>query len=395
MDTQPWLMGPPGDPPTHLNSSAANSLQSRDFFGLSAASSAATSFSSAATSFNQNKRPSIIDVHDSIHLFPSHKKPPAMKSHCVQPQKKQRQTKMWQCASDPAASLEMDVAVADFVLSGMYDFALVKNEKFKRIFEIARKLPPNYKLPSHKRVGGELLTTIYDVNWANETKRLLKDARIFGISVFGDGATIKTFPKINAVASSVNNPFAMLEVFDCTDHMANRGIKDGVYIAGLFLPLIKKLESMVDDFVSVVFMNIIIDELLLTIHPVPYKFELPQGNSYAGVVDLVYFDGASNVQKAGNILEKRFPRITSACAAEHATSLFFDDIFTKVEDFRLLSQLCKKIRNVFGSVRHSPAAMFKSYSKKHNHGVSVGFIKPSECRYVIGNEMFSFAITED
>ena len=99
-------------------------------------------------------------------------------------------------------------------------------------------------------------------------------------------------------------------------------------------------------------------------------------------MDLVYFDGAANVQKAGKILEKRFPRITSAAAAKHTTSLFFDDIFNKIDTYRLQSQLCKKIRNVFGSVRHSPAAMFKTFSKKHNHGVAVGFIKPSECQYV-------------
>jgi hypothetical protein len=51
-----------------------------------------------------------------------------------------------------------------------------------------------------------------------------------------------------------------------------------------------------------------------------------QWSKYAGVVDLVFFDGASNVQKAGAIWEKRCPRITSACAAEHTTSFFFDNL---------------------------------------------------------------------
>ena len=100
-------------------------------------------------------------------------------------------------------------------------------------------------------------------------------------------------------------------------------------------------------------------------------------------MDLVFFDGAANVQKAGKILEKRFPRITSAPAAEHATSLFFDDVFRKVDAFEDSSNLCKKLRNVFGSVRHATAAMFKTFSKQHNNGVSVGFIKPSECRCVL------------
>ena len=42
----------------------------------------------------------------------------------------------------------------------------------------------------------------------------------------------------------------MLDVFDCTQHMADGGIKDVPYIAGLFIPLIKQLENMTDPFVS-------------------------------------------------------------------------------------------------------------------------------------------------
>ena len=95
---------------------------------------------------------------------------------------------------------------------------------------------------------------------------------------------------------------------------------------------------------------------------------------------MVYFDGASNVQKAGRILERRFPQITSGSAAEHTTLLFFDDIFNKIPEYCEAKVLCSKLRNVFGGVRHAPAAMFKTYSKKHNDGVSIGFIKPSECR---------------
>ena len=198
------------------------------------------------------KRPSIIDVDVPETPFPSLKKHSSFKAHFQKQPKKTQQTKIWQLASDPQACLEMDVAIADFVLSRMYDFALVKDEKFRKMLQIARRLPPSYKPPSAARIGGELLTTIYDVNWHNETKLLLKDAQIYGISIFGDGATIKTYPKVNAVASSVNNSFAMLDVFDCTAHMASGGVKDAPYIAGLFVPLINKLQNMQDDFVSTV-----------------------------------------------------------------------------------------------------------------------------------------------
>ena len=102
-------------------------------------------------------------------------------------------------------------------------------------------------------MGGELLRKLYDVNWVQETDTLLKDSHIFGISLFGDGATIKTTPMINALGAGVHNSFAMLDVFDCTGHCAEGGKKDATCIAHLFLPLITKLEQRKDVHVSVSF----------------------------------------------------------------------------------------------------------------------------------------------
>lgn len=45
-----------------------------------------------------------------------------------------------------------------------------------------------------------------------------------------------------------------------------------------------------------------------------------------------------------------------------------------------MSDFAKKCRNIWGSVRHKPSAMFKKYSREHNNGINLGFIKPSECR---------------
>ncbi len=61
----------------------------------------------------------------------------------------------------------------------------------------------------------------------------------------------------------------------------------------------------------------------------------------------LFFYGASNVQNAGEI------------PAEHVVSLFFSDVYKKVPEFKRLSDLAKKVRNIFGLVRHSPSAMFK------------------------------------
>ncbi len=72
------------------------------------------------------------------------------------------------------------------------------------------------------------------------------------------------------------------------------------------------------------------------------------------------------------------PHITVGHGAEHVVSLFFSDIYTKVKSFMLLSAFAERVCNIFGSVRHSLSAMFKKYSRQHNHGVYLGFIKPSE-----------------
>lgn len=54
--------------------------------------------------------------------------------------------------------------------------------------------------------------------------------------------------------------------------------------------------------------------------------------------------------------------------------------YVQIDAFKLLSNFCKRCRDIWGSVRHSPSAIFKKHSKEHNKGKHVGFIKPSECR---------------
>ena len=85
----------------------------------------------------------------------------------------------------------------------------------------------------------------------------------------------------------------------------------------------------------------------------------------------------------GDVLMETFPRITTIHGTEHVISLFFQDVFTKIPEYKLLVEIAKVFRNMFGSTRQVTKAMFDGYSKKHNRGIMGGFIKPSECRYVI------------
>jgi hypothetical protein len=137
--------------------------------------------------------------------------------------------------------------------------------------------------------------------------------------VFGDGATIKTVPLVNVLAACVNNPFALLEIADCTAHLAEGGKKDAKYIAKIIMPLIHQIESEED------------------MHK----------NMSPGIFDLVFFDGASNVQNAGEIVRVFNPRITVGHGAEHVVSLFFANVYTKVKSCMLLSAFVKRVHNIF------------------------------------------------
>ena len=103
-----------------------------------------------------------------------------------------------------------------------------------------------------------------------------------------------------------------------------------------------------------------------------------EGNEHKGIVDLVMFGGASKVQKAGQILSKRFPRISAFHGAENVVSLFFSDCYTKIKEFQDLRCFTRLVRNVFGSTRHAPTAIFDKQSKMHNNGR--GLVKPCEVR---------------
>ncbi len=132
--------------------------------------------------------------------------------------------------------------------------------------------------------------------------------------------------------SSLNNTFALLDIVDCTSETAKGGKKDAKYIAGLLMPTISQIEETKD----------------------PNN----QKTDHRGVVDLLLFDGSSNVQNAAKLASITYPHITVVHGAEHVVSLFFKDIFTKMPVFQCLSQFSKQCRNIFGSTCHGPHAIF-------------------------------------
>jgi hypothetical protein len=66
-------------------------------------------------------------------------------------------------------------------------------------------------MPPDRQSGSEnLLNSLFNTGFADVMKTLLSEAHIFGISIFGHGAMIKSVPLINVLAAGPNNPSALL-----------------------------------------------------------------------------------------------------------------------------------------------------------------------------------------
>jgi hypothetical protein len=82
----------------------------------------------------------------------------------------------------------------------------------------------------------------------------------------------------------------IVNIVDCTKQLQGVRKKDGTYISDLFIPVIKAMDELKDK------------------------------------ADIIFFDGGSNFQLAGRIIEAEFPRVTVVHGLEHVLSLVFEDI---------------------------------------------------------------------
>jgi hypothetical protein len=200
-------------------------------------------------------------------------------------------------------------------------FLSVQGTHFAQIIKLAKLAPSAYTPPTRKVLANELLDLSYENRMEKFMPRLEMDADVYGLSLFGDGATVHGMPLMNILASGVHEPSAVLAIIDCKFanqfvffiavkltlylfcvivllslfHLGTKWLvegkkKDAAYIASLFDPWVQKLD--------------------------PCNSRL----------DCVFFDGASNVQLAGQLLAAKYPRIHVQTCAAHSVSLFFLDV---------------------------------------------------------------------
>ena len=90
--------------------------------------------------------------------------------------------------------------------------------------------------------------------------------------------------------------YIYLAIRDCTGYLFKAGKKDALFIADVFNGLLLDFDA------------------------------------EKNCVDLFYFDSASNVQKAGTLLEVRFPRTVPYHGDEHVVALWFFRYFKDTGD---------------------------------------------------------------
>ena len=180
--------------------------------------------------------------------------------------------------------------IADFWhAEGLPDLA-VQSTRFRSILKAARLVGDDFNPPSRNSVGGDLLNKNYKTYKEQNKTLLLKEARVFGIAWMGDGATIARMPLVNVLAMCAAVPPVVISINDCTGHMSKGGKKDASYISKMFEEDVCEYD----------------DDKLFT--------------------DIFFFDGASNVQKAGRMLTVKYPRATCCHGGEHVLALFFSDL---------------------------------------------------------------------
>jgi hypothetical protein len=169
------------------------------------------------------------------------------------------------------------------------------------------------------------------------------DAELYGMCLLGDGATVKGMPLMNVLVTTPN-ACSVLDIIDCTDHMEVGGKKDAKYIAEMFEEHIEALD--------------------------------PKGVH----LNAVLFDGASNVQKAGRVLEARYPQVSVLHGVEHVVSLFFNDV-SRLRFVHFLIVNYRRIYRVFGSgAMHAPYAIFQKQAQTFNGGTKIGLIHAADTR---------------
>lgn len=112
-------------------------------------------------------------------------------------------------------SSKLTTAIAEFVFGKGLPFSACEGEHFQQILKLARLVPASYRPPTRKLLAGDLLDASYENRIGKYMADLTVDSEVYGLSLFGDGATVHGMPLMNILAAGVREPCAVLSIVDC------------------------------------------------------------------------------------------------------------------------------------------------------------------------------------
>lgn len=110
---------------------------------------------------------------------------------------------------------KLTTAIAEFVYCKGLPFSITEGDQFLQILKLSRLVPHSYRPPSRKLLSNDLLDISYDSRLKKYQVDLEMDADVYGLSLFGDGATVHGMPLMNILAAGVGEPSAVLEIVNC------------------------------------------------------------------------------------------------------------------------------------------------------------------------------------
>ena len=109
-----------------------------------------------------------------------------------------------------------------FITANVLPFHLSECPLLNRMLVLARNTKNSYELP---RMSGTLLDANYTAYQSSSLQKLLTNGHIFGLGIYGNGATIGKIPMMNVLAASAGNPNCVIDIIECSRHMSEGGKK--------------------------------------------------------------------------------------------------------------------------------------------------------------------------
>jgi len=241
------------------------------------------------------------------------------------------------------ADQECTLMAGQWVAATGQDFNILEDPLTKKFLESYKCTSSNYKLPSRKRLSGDLLDINYKVQETALLTALKNGADLGGVQFCSDFATIKGNACLNILASGPHAQSVVLDIVDCHEHLAEGGIKDGRFVFNSVQPWVEKVGR--------------------------------------ANFDVWATDGGSNMVLGGKLLKAQNPRVHLHRGIDHGMALCLEEM-AKIPEVFLVLIPCNRVCCVFGNgTRHRPHAAFVKVIKELNGGTYIGFIHGFDGRY--------------